>query len=168
MANINPQVVIYQVIYQVEVSDETSSTTAAVAETSLTFSFCCDLATLSFLCSLFNLSSSSSCCRAAIAASSLATSSCCALHCCSYTHAHANARQRVGGEKNKTKLLAITSCAKRIARCETTSWAPPLWRCPRCEGGLSNVSHCQTHPNLRNLKGNLTYMTYHHTHSPKI
>lgn len=114
MANINPQVVIYQVIYQVEVSDETSSTTAAVAETSLTFSFCCDLATLSFLCSLFNLSSSSSCCRAAIAASSLATSSCRALHCCSYTHAHANARQRVGGEKTKQSYWPSPAVPKEL------------------------------------------------------
>lgn len=71
-----------------------------------------------------------------------------------------------GREKKKNrKLLAITSCAKRIARCETTSWAPPLWRCLRCQGGLSNVSRCQTHPNLRNLKGNLTCMTHRHTQS---
>lgn len=161
MANTNPQVVI--LCTKLKCQNETSSTATAVAETSLTFSFCCDLATLSFLCSLLSLSSSPSCWRAAIAASSLATSSCCALHCCSYTHAHMqmHAREESGGEggfekKQNRKLLAITSCAKRIARCETTSWAPPLWGCPRC----------QTHPNLRNLKGNLTCMTHSHTHSP--
>lgn len=83
-----------------------------------------------------------------------------------------HARESGGGggreKKQNRKLLAITSCAKRIARCETTSWAPPLWRCPRCQGGLSNVSRCQTHPNLRNLKGNLTCMTHRHTQSNNI